>query len=100
MTDQITKLFELLKEPMQNHITVEISIKKETIWANLKTRGKSDCHLECTADGIIAHRRYGRTDKVEDLDHLCELVAGCWHGRDYFDSDWITYLHSKGIPMS
>ena len=100
MKQQFEDLLDLLKEPMEFGVTVEIKIKAGTIWVNLHTRAKSDCELECLDSGIIAHRRYGRADKVENSEHLWELVAGCCHGRDFFDCSWAEFLASKGVSLN
>ena len=90
-------LLSILTEPMEAGCEIIISLKDGVLWADLQTMAKSDCYLECLPDGIYAHRRYGRKDKVEDLEHLLELVHGCGHGRSFFSLTWCDFFKAKGM---
>jgi hypothetical protein len=90
-------LLELLREPMLHGCEITLSLNNGILWADLQTQAKSHCYLECSRDGIFAHRRYGRKDKVEDFRHLLDLVHDCGHGRSFFSSKWCALFRANGM---
>lgn len=91
-------ILEIIKRVIKGGVEVTLSWSDDSLWVNLNTQAKSHCHLECKENGdIIAHRRYGRVDKVQDFTHLCQMVADCRHGRTYFSSDWMNLLKEEDV---
>lgn len=81
---------------MESGCEIILTVKNGNIFADLQTKGKSDCFLVSKEDGIVAYRRYGREDKVEDFAHLLDLVYDCCHGRPFFCQKWVDLLNERG----
>jgi hypothetical protein len=91
------ELFELLEEPLREGLYVTIYYQNGNLWADLNTQAKSQCILECREDGIYAHRRYDRVDKVKNYEHLLQLIVECGHGRSFFSADWWNILEKHNL---
>lgn len=91
------ELLELLREPLNAGCEIRLSVHENHIRADMDTQGKSSCILEDTPEGIFAHRRYDRKDKVNSPEELRKLVHDCCHGRQFFSEKWLTLFETHGM---
>ena len=102
MSFGISKLLELLEEPLSMGLTVDLCHNGNGEYrVDLLTYMKSECILEINTKGNVeAHCRYGKVKVVEDYDHLLRIVAGCGHGREYCNGKWFDILEANGMEMT
>jgi len=93
------ELLELLKEPFEIGIEITLNARHGNIWANLNTECNSYCHLEDRADGIYAHRREGEIEKVQDFEHLLQLVSECISIKSFFSEKWKVLVKKYHIEI-
>ena len=90
------ELIEFIK-PILEHVAVTLYLEDNTLCSNLNTGMKSQCILKIENNELIAYRRYDRVDKVEDFNHLLDLVLGCRHAREYMNPGWHTLLQAMSL---
>jgi hypothetical protein len=92
-------LLTLLKEPLSRGCVFSLETEGDFFVVGLNTEAKSECILKCKEDGIYAHRRYDRVDKVDSYEHLLELIYECRHGRSFFSKEWFSILKDHGYKF-
>lgn len=90
------KIFDLIQPALDIGCEFKIYNEDGIFCINLNTHAKSSCILKQKSDGIYAYRRYDKVDKVNNFNHLIEIVLGCAHHRNFFNDDWLEVFEEYG----